>query len=429
MIKFVIFLIVVSVFSACSIKQESISYKIDDLSRYPQSFDAYTKTYKESNTTDKTDEFEKQFFSPWHYTKAPYSLENILWPYRSYTKGVIFGATLKPLHVSWFDDMKRESNFDSFDTLHRYALTKEFVSLRNFPTDKPLFRDPNKAGEGFPFDYNQNSGIHAGEPLYLSHYTLKGDWVYVFTSYASGWLHVKDIQEISNRHKKLWEHSKHIYITKDYQPLYDDKKEYLLDARIGMLLPLVSEDEKSYKILTVEDFKVASISKDAASLDTLKLDSKNLNKIGDELIAQDYGWGGLYRDRDCSSMLKDFFTVFGIWLPRNSSQQSKVGKVFSLKDLDADAKKILIKKEAIPFETLFYKSGHIMLYLGIYDGKIMIFHNTWGIKTINMGEEGRNIVGESVISTLYIGKELYNYDYNSNLIDKLKSFNIITLRP
>jgi hypothetical protein len=427
--RYIIILSIVLFFTACSRKDMATVNVVNDLSNYPQSFETYTAKYRESNISYIQD-FEKKYFEPWHYKTSPYSLDEILWPYRSYSKGKIYGATLKTVDKSWFDNIKKESNFKSFDTLHNYGLTISFGSLRNFPTDKPLFRDPNRAGEGFPFDYNQNSGVHANEPLYLSHYSAKGDWIYVFTSYASGWLHVSNIQIITARQKELWEHAKHVFITSDNTPLYDsDNGKYLEDARIGMLLPLIYEDNTDYYVLVAKEFASTAISKDKASLNYIRLNRDNLNKIGNSLIAQDYGWGGIYRDRDCSSMLRDFFTPFGIWLPRNSSQQAKIGKVFSLKDMDGSAKKALIKKEAIAFETLLHKKGHIMLYLGVYKGEILIFHNTWGIKTLNFGSEGRHIVGKSVISTLSLGKELYNYDYNSNLLDKLDSFNIITTKP
>ncbi len=427
--RYVFILSIILFFSACTKKELGTSNPPSDLSSYPQSFEAYSANYKESNIS-RTKEFEKSYFKSWHYKKAPYSLQDILWPYRSYTKGEMYGATLKVVDKKWFDAIKKESNFKQFDTLHQYGVTLSFAHLRNFPTDKPLFRDPDIAGEGFPFDYNQDSGVHANEPIYLSHYSLKGDWIYVFSSYASGWLHVRDIDIINNKHKNLWEHSKHIYITSDRVPLYSiDDGKYLQDARVGMLLPLIYEDSSDYYVLIAKDFSQTSISKKSASLDTIHLNRENLNKIGDAMIGQDYGWGGIYEERDCSSMLRDFFTPFGIWLPRNSSQQAKIGEVFSLKEMDSSAKKALIKKRAIPFETLLHKKGHIMLYLGTYNNKIIIFHDTWGIRTLNFGSYGRHIVAKSVISTLYLGKELYDYDYSSNLIDKLDSFNIITKQP
>ena len=136
--------------------------------------------------------------------------------------------------------------------------------------------------------------------------------------------------------------------------------------------------------------------------------------------------GGLYEERDCSSTLRDFYAPFGIWLPRNSSQQAKIGKIISLESLSLQQKREKIKKEAVPFETLLYKKGHILLYLGVYKGKITVLHNAWGIRTLDKGKEGRRVLGKTIISSLELGKELKDYDEESGLLAKISSMNIVT---
>ena len=87
-------------------------------------------------------------------------------------------------------------------------------------------------------------------------------------------------------------------------------------------------------------------------------------------------------------MLMDIYSSFGILLPRNSSKQGAVGKVIDLSKLDDASKIEMIKEKAIPFETFLYKQGHIVLYVGIYNNKIIVFHNKWGIKTKECAKEG-----------------------------------------
>jgi len=162
----------------------------------------------------------------------------------------------------------------------------------------------------------------------------------------------------------------------------------------------------------------------------LYLNQENLTRITSDVMQSNYGWGGLYEERDCSSTLRDIYTPFGIWLPRNSRQQSRIGKVFAMGDLNTTSKEELIKREGIPFETFLHRKGHIMLYLGTYDDNIMILHNMWGIKTLDdNAEEGRIIVGKVVISTLAIGSEQNGYDYNSSLMPSLDRMNIFTYKP
>ncbi len=141
------------------------------------------------------------------------------------------------------------------------------------------------------------------------------------------------------------------------------------------------------------------------------------------MLKSNYGWGGMYGQRDCSSTLRDAFIPFGIWLPRNSLQQSKLGDVISLEGLSDEAKIATIKEKATAFKTLLYKQGHIVLYVGTYKGKVVVFQNTWGIKTDKDGIEGRFIVGKTLFSTLQIGEDLKEYDEDAGLLRNLKSMN------
>jgi len=97
-----------------------------------------------------------------------------------------------------------------------------------------------------------------------------------------------------------------------------------------------------------------------------------------------------------------------------------------LDGLDDDEKEQMIKQKAIPFQTLLYKRGHIMLYVGVYDNKPIILHNVWGIKTKKDGVYGRIIIGKTILSSLELGKYQKDYDENSSILRKLKSMNILT---
>ena len=170
----------------------------------------------------------------------------------------------------------------------------------------------------------------------------------------------------------------------------------------------------------------ARVARDAVSGTPLLMNRETLPLLANRILESRYGWGGLYEERDCSSTLRDLFTPFGIWLPRNSYQQSRVGRVISLEGLSDEAKRERIITEGVPFETLLYRKGHILLYIGTYEGEVMVLHNLWGVKTTNGHDSDRKIVGRAVISTLNIGSELATYDASSALLHKIESMNIIT---
>jgi hypothetical protein len=132
-------------------------------------------------------------------------------------------------------------------------------------------------------------------------------------------------------------------------------------------------------------------------------------------------------NRDCSAMTKDYFQSFGIWLPRNSFSQSKSGDYISLENLTIKEKEALLKEKAIPFQSLLYLRGHIMLYLGTFEEKALVMHNTWGLKVEENGQEKRKIIGRSIISDLYLGSQEESIIEESMLINQLKGFVIAPL--
>jgi hypothetical protein len=134
-----------------------------------------------------------------------------------------------------------------------------------------------------------------------------------------------------------------------------------------------------------------------------------LADLADRMLGQPYGWGGLYEQRDCSAMTRDLFAPFGLYLPRNSSEQFRVGKVIPLAGTSGQAKERAILGGATPMLTLLGAPGHIMLYLGQRDSKALIMHNTWGVKVREPGgDEGFKLIGRCCITTLRPGIELPN---------------------
>ncbi|MDQ7042675.1 MAG: NlpC/P60 family protein, partial [Sulfurimonas sp.] len=201
---------------------------------------------------------------------------------------------------------------------------------------------------------------------------------------------------------------------------------------IGMMLPLVSEDKETYTVLTISKYKnqeplyvQSKIDKKVATRGILSFNAQNINMIFKEISKTNYGWGGLFAQRDCSSTLRDFYAPFGLWLPRNSSQQSALGEVINLENMSLDAKQDLIKKEAVAFRTLVYKQGHIALYVGEFNNRVIIFQNVWGVKTKKDGVEGRFIIGRPIFSTLEVGKNLKTFDSNASMLSKLKSISTL----
>ena len=405
---------------------------VSDLFSVPQDVRQYSSELDENLTKVSQSEFEKQYFSVWNSPTTLGDKDSVQWAFNTFKFGKSYAENLQLHNQEFFDEMKSNSNFENYLTLNKRALTLKELNIRAFPTDRPLLRDPQKAGEGFPFDYLQNSAIHANKPLLATHYSKDKAWVHIFSSFAYGWVKVNEIVFLEKKYTDLWQKAEQILITKENEPIYSSSGEFLFKSKIGMMFALIDEDESEYTVLTVSSYKnrqplflKSKISKRSAHKGILLLSTKNINIIVDEMMKSNYGWGGMYGQRDCSSTLRDLYTPFGIWLPRNSYQQSKVGDVLSLEGLSDEEKIATIKEKAIPFKTLLYKKGHIVLYVGIFNDEIIVFQNTWGIRTKENGVEGRFIIGKTIFSTLSIGENLKEYDAEAGLLKNLKSMNTL----
>ena len=242
---------------------------------------------------------------------------------------------------------------------------------------------------------------------------MDGGWVYVFSNSASGWVEADSVAVLSNVDIDRLKSKEKLFITDDKIPLRNTDKRFVAYSRIGMVLPFLKDSDDNYKALYVDKngkINELLVPKESAHIGSSLINKEELIKLGTHMLNNTYGWGGMFGERDCSSMIRDFVTPFGIWLPRNSAQQAKKGEVISFKDLNNSQKIELDQRKRVPFETILYKKGHVLLYVGIYEDNVMVMHNIWGIRTKDKdGKKGRSIVGHTVISTLELGADVEEF--------------------
>jgi len=299
------------------------------------------------------------------------------------------------------------------------------------PTNRPGFLKPGLPGEGYPFDYWQNSGLLAGMPVLATHLSADGAWVLVEGRVAAGWVPTRDIAFVDEAFRAQWEGLPLAAVTREgagVSASFADEAApaaFLFSGRIGTLLPLLDyglnsgapgspEGEAGLTLLAPAreaSGRAASLAVrmrpgEAAAL-PLPLTPRNYARLANQLMGQPYGWGGYLENRDCSALLLDLYAPFGIFLPRNSRQQSRQGEWLPFNGLSPEAKEALLLEKGAPLLTLIHKPGHIMLYLGQKDGRAVILHDIWGLRTKSeQGTEGRFVVGRVAITTLTPGAEL-----------------------
>jgi hypothetical protein len=400
--------------------------KVADMKKIPQDPAFYAKQIKpfsKSKQKKLDSEFNKKYFKPWSLTKLDIPKKDFGWEVRFVTKKPIYKAKGKVIPSYVYNKWIRNAQMKKVDSKKYKAITIRRTNLKALPTSTAFYRDPKRVGEGFPFDYNQNSALHVNIPLYISHFSKNKRWAFVRASYAFGWIKLTDLAIVDNNFIKEFKNNNYAMTIKDNLRLYNDKNKPSSIVKLGALFP-ISKDGESY-LMAKRNFKgqarihkVKVKGQNLIAKKPLPFTSKNVAMLAREFYGEPYGWGGSYECRDCSATTRDFLGVFGIFLRRNSGKQAKDGKSIYIKGLKKRAKKRKIIKEAEPFRSLLHVPGHIVLYLGEYKGEPVIMHTYWGIRK---NDGSKLITGRTIITTTEPGKERSDIKETSKLINTLKT--------
>mgnify|MGYP001489787243 FL=1 len=358
------------------------------------------------------DNFRDTYFLPWHSTAPLPTTAHPFWAIDWITRNTVYDKTLRPLQQQRNALIQRAGQ-QSFPTEHRRAITVVSCSVRALPTSAPLFYNPQQAGQGFPFDQLQHAMLPANTPVQVSHRSADGAWLFVETAAIYGWVASNAVAWVDSEQIARIESAPLAAVIRDQVAILGPVDQWYGDGRIGMLLPLASPEPSSHRVLMAvagpdqqAQFTEATLAEDALLRAPLPLSPHNIARLAAPMMGQRYDWGEQFGGRDCSATLRDLFAPFGVWLPRNSSQQAEVGHVIPLSDLSPKQREQLILEQGIPFATFISLPGHIMLYVGQHDGHAIVLHTLWGLKTTSLfGKEGRWLVGKTVLTTLQPGLE------------------------
>ena len=419
--QILLILVITLLFSACSVKEPELSQaRNSDIEVL-----ATTANDNSFNSTEVSKDFFNKYFKPWNSTKVSFPKLEAMWG-QSYKNKKVYLENHQLATASWFDKQIENSNFNDYNILPKKAITLKNVNIRVLPTNSPMFYDPTQPGEGFPFDYNQNSSLKINTPIIVSHLSKDRAWAYIESSTVGGWVEIGTIAFVDNDFIQEFKTSNYFVSVKEKFPIYDPIfREYV---KVATIFP---KKNNKYIIAKKDDNQNAYISyidlnNDEVESMPLTFNSENRIKIAKQLIDEPYGWGGLLNNRDCSSFTQDYFATFGKFLHRNSKAQLSNGKYFDMSKLTNNEKKEFMKNNGVPFSTLVYLKGHIMLYIGIKENEPLVLHNMWSVRLKDSnGRKYRHIIGKATVTTLEPGKGIKDFDEDTNILNKIQGIVVL----
>ncbi len=397
-------------------------------------------------------QYKESFYGPWKRKKSLFSADEVFYFPRSHPQGRLgYAENLRPVRPKAWQALLSNANKEAFPSRGQHGITVANTALRALPTHKPFFKNPEIAGEGYPFDYFSHSALWIGSPVFISHASIDGLWLFVETQRVSGWVPSRDVALVDDAFKSRWQSMSLGAVMQDSVVLSHVTSSGgslpTALAHVGTLLPLengsvyhparntdgqaqvvrtsVANLRLSASVAGVpETAGIAAAGKDAPLMGAFPqpLTAEALARVGNVMMGQPYGWGGYLENRDCSALMLDIFTPFGVWLPRNSAQQGKAGRVVSLHNMSASQKSELIRQQAKPFTTLIWLPGHIVLYVGEYEGIPSIYHDIWGVSIQDeTGARSRAVIGKVAVTSLSPGRELKLISSPSGILDRMGS--------
>lgn len=352
-------------------------------------------------------EHEALHFEPWNRESPRHGLDKALWGFRTHEGLPGYGRRGRPHPPDWLARLAANADFAAWPRGGFKAVTLRRADIRRLPTAESHTSAPRAPGKGYPFDNLQESTVPAGSPIRVLHTSRDGKWLLVETSYILGWVRPDAVAAVDAPFIAAWQGGRTVAVVRDKAPVRSDRETLFL-ASLGALYPRIGEAGGQVQIWAAArgrdgraTLRRAALAGDAVAEKPLAFTAANVARLARELAGEPYGWGGLLGRRDCSALTRDLFSPFGIWLPRNSIEQAGAGRFVSLKGLPDAEKAARIAAEGVPWRTLLWMPGHIMVYVGQSQGQGLIFHNFWGIRTRDAkGLSARAIVGRAAVTTV-----------------------------
>ena len=392
---------------------------IDDLRTIPQDVSRFAQAIQSPLSADEQAlamrQFRERHFSPWAANQPTFSLSKSIQGMKDLASKTWFGENRVPVDAKRIQAILADASLDQIPSKNQHGIVIAPTFLRALPSAKPWF----ETADDFPFDQLQYTELKPNEPVRILHESVSGAWLFVQIAfsegaYVQGWVSADAVRLANPSVRRRLTSSQWVVVVHDFAQLRDERGKAVPQPKIGTFYPIIKEQTDAWLVQMAVPgagahalLKPVRISKNDARRFPLPFTAENVTLLGNELLNTAYGWGEVFRDRDCSAITRDFFLPFGIWLPRNSFRQVNLGRNVSLTGLSSADKKKLISEQGVPFRTLIQSKGHIMLYVGLFEDKPVILHSTWAIRFNNRkGQEEKFYIGRTVLTTLEPGAEL-----------------------
>ncbi|HNS20476.1 MAG TPA: SH3 domain-containing protein [Sedimentisphaerales bacterium] len=302
-------------------------------------------------------------------------------------RGYCFADGRQPDNT-WWQDLRDNMDLGAIapEVNVRFGLIVGFCDHRVLPAAEGLYN----ADLNLSFDRLQDSTLDVASPVAVLHRSRDARWLYVVGQTLRGWVQAESValceRDVVRVHVRSGQFA---VVTAAKADLYadEDLRNHLGRVQMGTRLVVAQDmDGDKLRVLTprrdtdgVCTLEAAYVRKTEVSLGYLPYTARTIIQQAFKLLNTPYGWGGLFGEQDCSRFVQEVFATVGLVLPRNSSEQAKVGRqVHASPGIGlAQEKLAVLRGRAAPALTLLCMKGHGMLFLGFVEGRPYVVHDLW----------------------------------------------------
>ncbi len=314
----------------------------------------------------------------------------------------------------------------------RFGLVVAYTHQRVLPTESGLYSKK----KSHAFDRLQNSALDIGTPVAVLYETRDKKWLYVDAPLCGGWVLAEDVGIC------LMEQIVHYTSAEPFVVTLSAKTDIFLNegltrhhAYVRMGTRFASLQEKrngAVEILLPRRnmdgtcmFISGFVREGDIHLGYLPYTPRSMIRQAFNLLNSPYGWGGMFGEQDCSRFIQEVFATAGIYLPRNSTQQAKVGRsaAFFYADMPGEERLRQVSDHARAGISIMQMNGHIMLYLGTYNGELYAIHDLWGYAEPGDGAENLRVVNRVAVTDLSLGGS----GSSGSLLERLVAVRVIAV--
>ena len=302
----------------------------------------------------------------------------------------------------------------------RYALTVDRTNLRLLPEEAGWFETKDDKH----YDQLQGTVIDPSEPVVVLIDSQDKEFVFVESRTYAGWVKPS---ALAFTDKETWlkyvAPKNYLTVLASRKTIPKGKAFFQMGGKVLMRSPDLQKDGTWAIYMPAIDSNGTIIEQglnvendNGVVKGVLACSENNLIRQAFRFLGEGYGWGGLEKNVDCSSMMQDVYRSVGIEIPRDTSKQEKaMTRSISLKGMTRDQRLNILRKSKPG--SLIFVPGHVMMYLGTDDkNEPIVIHALSSYYTFENNQTAKHYVRKVIVSDLHFANR-----NNVEMIDRITS--------